>query len=507
MKFKGILEKAMKLLRIRSDVGGLEISDSALRYARFDGEKWITASLRLPPGILEGGALKDKPQFEAALRELKTQIQGTARSRRRVGAVVSLSSINVYSQVFSLPMIEGENLEKAIQLNIQMVSPGETSETYSGWQPLGHDEQAVRLEILSAFANRSIVDELTAVLRGAGFMPHSIESRALSLARLLRQLGDGFDPEKPYLLLSLDESGLELLVLRRGQLYFEYFTPWREIYGGEKEISPESFANTIIRNLHQVLNFYNSHWSENLAGIFISTPNLREQVLEAVRSNFSLNAMEVKLKTEGVSPDWYIAFGSGLRGLIPPREDREVSLLGISAREEFRREQVLNFVGFWQVLMPVSLSILLLTFLATDMFLADTRRELESQPAFRPGEERTKEIQNLQARVDEFNRVGAMINRAWQPTQAKFGLLRKMEELAGKSSVQIVRLRYQGAQTVSLTGQALSEENIRSFLEAMKGDPQILKDSVNLPLSEVKPAQDQGLVFSMTFSVTSFNPK
>src|SRR3990167_2864256 len=256
MKFKGILEKATKLLRIRSDVGGLEISDSALRYARFDGGKWTTASLRLPPGILEGGALKDKPQFEAALRELKTQIQGTARSRRRVGVVVSLSSVNIYSQVFSLPVIEGENLEKAIQLNIQMVSPINVAEAYSGWQTIGKDQKSLRLEILSAFIDRATVDEISQALVEAGFLAVALEPRALALSRVFKEAESGFDAAKSYIVMNLDNSGLDFLVIRSGQFYFEYFNPWRDIMDEKGEIPTAAFQAAGVRRFPQGLYFF-----------------------------------------------------------------------------------------------------------------------------------------------------------------------------------------------------------------------------------------------------------
>ncbi|MEK7212680.1 MAG: hypothetical protein AAB686_03305, partial [Patescibacteria group bacterium] len=160
MNLPNLSHKLSSLLRISPLVGGLEISDSVLRFTRFDGERWQVAALRLPPGLIEEGNIRNHGQVVEALRALRAQILGSSRSPKKINVVLSLSSVSIYSQVFSLPVIEGENLEKAIQLNVQMVSPAESAQTYSGWQRVGEDQQTVRLEILSAFIKKAVVDEL-----------------------------------------------------------------------------------------------------------------------------------------------------------------------------------------------------------------------------------------------------------------------------------------------------------------------------------------------------------
>lgn len=495
MNYKAWLTKIFSLLRIRPRVGGLEISDGALRYTFFDGENWQTAALRLPPNLVQGGQVENHSQFVEALRALREQIVGPRR-QRQLSVVVSLSSVNIYSQVFSLPVIEGENLEKAIQLNIQMASPAEASKTYSGWQMVGEDQKSVRLEILSSFINKVIVDEITAALREAGFIVHSIESRALSLTRLIRNLSEGFDPEKSYIVLSLDSSGLEFMVIRRSQLYFQYFNSWRDLYGGEKQVSQEAFETALIRNLHQVLNFYNSHWSEPLSGIFVSANALKEGVNRIITENFGLTILELQIRiNQPLGPDWYVALGSGYRGTFSQKEDREISLLGISAQDEFFRTQAVSFARFWRVAIPASLSMLLLVFFATDILLGRTHLALKSQVDSAGGEAQSEEFGRLQARVEEFNRSTRLIQASVAARGPKFGMLQKVSAIAESEGASLSRIYYQNPNVaIEVTGRMRSEAEIARLQETFKKDSAFLR--VNIPYDKVRK-DVEGVSFSM----------
>jgi hypothetical protein len=501
MNLANYFQKPLRWLRVRQAVGGLEISDTALRFAEWTGDKWITASLRLPPGLIEKGRVKDPGRFGAALKELHSQIVGSPKSKKVIGAVVSLGSVDIYSQTFSLPVIEGENLEKAIQLNIQMVSPVATAETYSGWQMVGEDKSTVRLEILSAFIKREVVDEIISHLRGANFLPRSLEPRGLSLTRVIRELGEGFDPGRSYLVLSLDENGLEILILRRAQLYFQYFTPWADIYGSEREISQEAFENVIVRSLHQVINFYRSHWSEPLGDIYLIVPGIKDEVARIISENFSLNILELQLKNIPATPDWFVALGAALRGMIPPAKDTDISLLGISAQEEFRREQILNFLGFWRVLTPASLGLLLAAFIFGEMFLLRVNKTLEMRTAEIIQNDRSAEIKNLQNQADEFNRSLALIRSALEQSRPRFEVAAKVSDLMRARGIVLVRFWDQGSSLpIILNGRAKTEADIRDFAAELGKVAGF--QNLNLPLAEIRPSSD-GVQFSVTFNFAS----
>jgi len=278
-----IFSKLLSVIKATPTIGGLEISDSFLRFSVWDGSQWLTTALRLPPGIVIGGQIKDRKNFIEALKMFHKQIMGNKMSRSRISVVVSLSSIGIYTQVFTLPFIEGDSLDKAVQLNIQMISPLDFATAYSGWQFAHRDTDNLRIEILSAFISRKIIDDFSTSLREANFIPVAVESRALSLTRLIKDAVSGIDREKAYIILSVDSSGVDVMITRHGELHFDYFNSWRDIQGDDREVTFEAFNGSVIRNLHQVVNYYNSHWQDPLSEILYLSPVFQDQIRKQLR--------------------------------------------------------------------------------------------------------------------------------------------------------------------------------------------------------------------------------
>jgi len=499
MNHASFLKKLVSYLIVRSVFGGLEISDAVLRLAYFDSKGWHLGGIRLEPGVVESGKIKNKEKVVAALIALKKQVFGPGSAKKKINVIVSLSSISIYSQVFSLPIIKGENLEKAIQLNVQMVSPVESSQAYSGWQLVGEDQRALRLEILSSFIERAVVDGVNEALMEAGFFAVAVESRALSLTRLVRDEGAGMDLNQSYIALGLDNSGLDLLVVRRGQLYFEYFTPWRDITSEKGEITTESLETVLIRNMHQVLNFYGQHWTDPVSEIIISASSLGDKITDVIKSNFSIPVRELRLKTiKSVGPEWFVVLGCSLRGLKPRSEDKEVSLLGIGAQEEFRRSQFLEFLRLWRILAPVALGILLLVFIISDAFLIQTQRSLESSTVINLTSEQQGELQTFLDEARSFNSEVAMIKSAESAVTLKTRLWGKVSDLLSANGVSADRFYFQSkAAPIILSGFAKSEDQIISFKKALEADTAF--ESINLALTDIKSDARGGYSFSLTF--------
>jgi hypothetical protein len=502
VNFKYYFEKILALFRVRQVIGGIEVSDLILRLAYFDGNAWRLGSVRLEPGVVEGGKIKNYEKFVLALKSLKSQVFGAREVKKSVNAIVSLSSVNIYSQVFSLPIIEGENLNKAIELNIQMVSPMDTAQAYSGWQMVGEDKGALRLEVLSAFIDKGVIDDTSRALLDAGFLVVAVESRALALARLVREEAEGLDPGKSYVLFNLDNSGLDFLIIRRGQLYFEYFNPWRDLADDKGQISPASFEAAIVRNLHQVMNFYGQHWPDPLEGIIFSATALKDEAAKVVRDNFSLEIKELKLRVgENIGVEWFIALGCGLRGLKPRGKDKEISLLGIGAEEEFHRERLMSFVEFWKLLLPIAFIFLLAVFSLADLFLVRIRQSLETQLSFNVAAEQTAEGKTLESSARDFNRSVVLIREVQKSAFPKGLFLQEINGLAAANGVALSRFALpapNSGQPINLSGRAASEDKIISFKNALAADPEF--EDVNLPLANIRTGAE-GLVFSLTFDL------
>jgi Tfp pilus assembly protein PilN len=501
MNLKSILKKILSLLRARSPIGGLEISDSGARFAFWNEKTWEFASVKFAPGTIAGEHIKNLPEFIAALRLLRKNILGKkSKSQIKANAVVSLGSVGIYTQVFTLPAVEGENLEKAVQLNMQMVSPADLSTVYSGWQIVNRDSDNRQLDVLGSFLNRSTVDEITAALREAGFLPVAVESRALSLARLIRDAAAGFDYKKAYVVVSLDDSGLDIFVIRHGQLYFEYFNSWLDLQGESRQISLDEFKALITRNLNQVINFYRSHWLDVLEDVIISATGLNDEIAKLVKERFGMNPQNLMLTLrQPVGNELFLAIGSGLRGILSRRLDTDISLLGVDAQEEFRREEAISFTNFWRVLAPTALAIMLLVFGIADFSVSKSIAGLETNNIFHLGPEQAKEISSLESRATAFNNAVTMIGAIRAPANKKLPLIEKIAGVLASSSVALSHLTIQGTNApITLSGYATSQDNILAFKRAIDTDP--VFQNVNLPLTNIR-SDPQGFTFSISFSM------
>ena len=491
----------LTLLRVRSVIGGLEIGDIALRYTLLDGSSWRLHSLRLPPGIVDGGAIKDYSQFVAALKALKAQILGPGDARKDLNVVVSLSSINVYSQVFSLPTVVGGNLEKAIQLNVQMISPEDTTKSYAGWQLVGGGDKSVHLEVLSAFINKSVVDDVKRALKESGFIVYSLESRALSLARLIRKLSAGFDPARSYIAVNVDSNGIQFLIIRHGQLYFEYFTAWRDIETEGHQISQAALEDVIVRNLHQVLNFYTAHWTDPAQEVIVSAAALGDIVMGAAQKTFSVPVRGLVLSAmpQQIEPDWYVAVGCGLRGLIARREDTDLSLLGTSAQDEFRRYQTLAFLRFWRVVVPVSLSVLLVAFIGVRWFFGYVDAQLADQVSrANTGPDQQAMLRDLREDIDAFNHLVANIGNVRRDTRHLYGVFEIVKAIFDEEGATITTFSYPSSDAViQITARARTEDDVTRIQKVLSATPGIT--GVDVPISAVIPVA-QGFSFTVSFS-------
>lgn len=497
VNIRNIFEKLLLFFRVRAAIDGLEISDSAVRFARFDGEHVFTASVPLPQGTLASGQVKDQEAFVESLRALHAEIAGSSR-RRKINVAVSLSSADIYSHVFSLPFLEGGSLEKAIELNLKMVSPTNMAETYSGWQEVSRDLKISKVEVMAAFVQKSIVDEIIRALSEAGFFAHSVEPRALALIRLLRELGMGFDVAASYILVTATEAGFEFLIIRNGQFYFQYFVSWRDVQAENKEITQEAFDKAVIRSMHQVLNFYNAHWPERLAGIFVMPTGVEGEITRVIGENFPIKILEMAVRLpETAGSEWFVAMGSGLRNKISHSEDYNMSLLGISASKEFRRHQLLDFMRFWRLLIPLALAIVLVLFIGADVFFSRTEQSLGSQASGAVSPDQIKEMRGLEAQAKEFNRSVDLITGILESASPKTGVLDMTQSAFSKNNITVNQISIQ-ENAVSVSALALNESQIPKLKKTLEETGAF--ENISIPFSEIKPTT-QGFSFTVSFSV------
>jgi len=498
-KIFSIIEK----LSLRPTVGGLEISDSSLRFLCFRGEKKITASLRLPPGIIQDGKINDRQNLSSLLKNLRSQITSKKRRGQKIQIVVSLPASVVYSQSFIVPEVNTEGLAETIELNLRMISPVDLEKSYSDWQIIGNNTN--QKEILGVFAEKTIVDQYDQILRENGFLPVAFEFPALSLSRIIKDLGPNLDPTKPYLIIDVTTDGLNFLIVKNGELYFNHFFFWNILQGEKKQIALSDFKNILIQEIQKVINFGLTNLRENFGGTIIITSALQQEIEQIIKNDFGLEIIPLQLKRyTDFQNTWFVALGLALRGLIPRRQDNFISLSGYNVIEEFYHKQTLSFIAFWRNIFAVSFLIFLLVFGNLDWFFSKIEKNMENQISSLNISSQAQEINELQTKAQNFNQLVALITTAKQNSQKWSPFLEQLNNLAS-SSITIDRILIQSLTTpVRLQGRANDEKTVINFKGILA--KQLNITNVNLPLTNIQAAPDRRVSFELFFTIKSLTP-
>jgi hypothetical protein len=500
---KPYIQKILSLLRVSVHPDGLEVSDQVLRFVYFYRDAWQMEAIRLAPGIMEKGVIKDAPAFVAAMRELRSKLPPAKKNKRILNIFVAMSSVNMYSQVFTLPFMEGGDLDKAIELNVQMISPVDVSHAYFGWQLLSRNETTLRSEIAAAFADKAIVDAMTQALYSAGFVTVGVESRALALVRVLREKGDGVDKRQSYLLVDVDSAGVDFLIVRNGALYFEYATPWADIADEKGQVAVAKFEEALSSSMRQVLNFYSQHWPEPLAGVILSAVAFNDEAVRAIQSSSALPIIPFALSaTEQQIPlEWLVAFGCGLRGLHADLDDKEINLSGSGAMDAFHEERTVDFLVLWRVIVPVVLGCLVIMLVLADNFLSMTKASIESSAGFTQQGSGAAETAPLTASSTAFNQSVASVANAEDQVNHNYLMIADINAVAVANNITISSISFQSISTpILVAGSAPSETQIAAFRDAIQKDPHF--GTVTLPLLNIQ-ASGGAYTFSMAFPLSS----
>jgi hypothetical protein len=484
--------------------GGLVVSDSAIRYVRFGeaGAVVAKASLRLPPGAVVDGKVVDNNVVSAALSSLRDKIN--VPPSRQAEVVLSISSSAVYSQLFNLPQLEESSLSEAAELNIQMISPIDTKTSYYSYQVVGKPGSvpAGGYELLGAFIGQSIVDGWVAACKTSGFLPIAVEFQALSVARAISDFA-GIRGEGITIVLDVESEGMDLVVMKNGNLYFDYFYPWKTIQGEDKSISMDKFKQTLMAETGKVMNFALSKFSGETKSIWVNAEGIGEEIASALKAQYPKIAVsEISIQGKKVPPLWLSAFGAAKRGMLLRSEDNLISLSPQRVIEEYAENQTIAMVKLWRKISAIVLSFFLLAFCLSDLFLRQLRITAGQQSLRSLSAEEANELGVLRGKADEFNSLVTFVSAAKMQENKIYPFISKVLNLG--SNVQVTRLSYQDlSQPVVLNGNAPSTDAVLQFQKRLSEVQNITE--IQMPLSSLTSAPNGRTAFVMSFRVTSLD--
>lgn len=483
----------LERLSSKPKVGGVVLTNAGIQYTFFEKAKPKTFFFRFPPGVMGQGRVKNKDQFIAVLRKLHEAIE-PEKETKIIQIVASLPSELIYTQSFSVPNVGEEHLAESADLNLRMVSPMPSEKTYSGWQVIKKNPD--RYELFGAFVDRGVVDEFRDIFSKAHFHVVVFEFPGLALAHLLQR---NLTPlKKSTLLLYVSSDGLDISILRNNKLSFNYFRSWKSIQGEDNQISRSVFDTVVVSEIQKVLNFSSSKFKEVFDRAFIVAPGFDEEIKKLVAENFSFPANPLLFSPQSLSPAWYVAWGTFLRGEVNLGKDERINLNSETSAEIFFQEHLKGFVKLWRnVLILVSI-FFLVVFGVASFFLKNHHIDLQDKIAASKAEVDAEELSFLYDQAGKFN---ALVDGIKSETDTSFiwsTFFDNFFVLADKSEITIKSIDVDGG-GVRISAEAPDNTAALSFKNILVADEDLL--DVDLPLFSITETAEKRVQFSVSFSI------
>lgn len=496
-------KKFYNLINPQPEIAGLEISDAYLRYVFLKGKKANFISVKIPPGVVEEGKIKDKDKFLAVISDFYKKI---SPNNKKKYIIANIADANVYTEMFSLPKSAKENFEEAIDLNLRMISPIDFNNAYIDWQVIGEkiSSEMAQVEILGSFVPKQIIDDYESVLSKAGFEVVAIEFPAVAITRSVANLSEGFDKNKNYILMRVGSDGLAFNFIKNGNLYFLHFTSWFSAYGDQRKISFDLIKNLIISETQRVLSFYETHSEGKIDSMLLVSPTLNDEISKIIVDNFPGLSIKTPVFREfkNVESVWFGVIGSALRGMKPRAEDTDISLLSAGTEEKFANYQIAAFISIWRNIILSVLGSIIIFFGGFDYILARNVAIFTEKLSPASVSAGISKVTELQKEVNSFNKNADLIHNAYNQKIFWSFFFDQINTLSSNQGITIRRILIQSLNSpVLLSGEADSENKIISFKTALESHPQFA--NINLQLSNISKGAEGNINFSITFEIKS----
>ncbi len=500
MNIRILFDRLRVLVNPLPIIGGLEISDTFLRFLLLRGVTIVAHTVRLAPNIIQDGFIKDRTAFIAALQELR---KVSAISEESFSVVVTIASSTVYLERMRVPRTaDGLVSDSALQLNIRTIAPFDMASVYTGVELLQGNLSATEAEFLVAFSPRFLIDDMITTLRSINFLPIAIEPMPSALVRAFSVLLTSLSRED-VLLLHMGSGGLDLFIVRAGTLLFYEFAPWPLVAEGEaaRAIELPILEELLEREVQRMLVFYTQRWGGALH-VLVSTRELPESLTQFIKKRLGLPTTVLSYAAySGLTPQLLSSFGAALRGNVSRADDIALSLSPYSTQDDFLIARIRRFVFGWRNVLIGTLAFLSLLFLFVDGLLAQQepmiRNELQSVTA----PEVHAEVLALETQAAAFNNaVSAALSslrgqRHFSEFFAVFGTY-----LGSDVSIQRMTLTLQGTGSrVVAALRATSEVAAIRLKNALTLDERFT--DVVLPLATMTRDTSGAVLFQMTFVI------
>lgn len=495
-------------------IGGITINDQSIYFVIFapNSDKKILTKIEaeIPEGAIVEGEIKNVELLKPILEGMRHSAE--LAKIKNLYVTLSLKSGLVYHKILDLPQMDPKELVGAIDLNIKMVSPIKFEESYNDWELTGTVVKggAINYRVSAVFGKKTLIDSYLKVLSETGFLPLAVEFNGLSAWRLFNSNNLIAQENKSNLIVMISSDGLDFAVVKSGGLQFSYFQAWQSIIrispflsaeGRKGNLSQSDFLHIFTEETRKVINFYFNHFQETIASAYILSPIYAEEMATILGQQFSLSVN--KLPDLGYSPNYFIASGAGLRGLISRVDDVGVSLMAVGTEQEYRRRRVVNFVGLWGKIINVTAVVLTIVFVGVSLFFNTMEKDFAAEANNLTIQLNQEKFQELKAKVADFNISLNNIAQANQQVKDWSGFFKWWMDNGGALGIQKFIINSPDS-LITFRGWTNTEEKLLDFKSKMENSPNF--SEVDVPLASVIK-QRNGVEFNLNFRINKLFPE
>ncbi|HCI05403.1 TPA: hypothetical protein DEX28_01530 [Patescibacteria group bacterium] len=501
--FKAFLKKLVP----DEEFGALEIGEKNLRYllfSKYDLKPRIFSEIKLEPGIIVKGELKNKASLVKALDEMKKIARCDDSTKNCSPVIVTLSSANFFFNVLELPEVPEASYDEAVRLNAVQATPMNLDEAYFDWQNLGVNLKTLQREFLIGVGSRVKIDAYLESFDQAGFQPLALESRSLSLLRNFNYFSETIEKNITLLMVEIGDDGISFLVGKQGKLFFDFYLFWDEIPEAlDQKITREDLEAILLREVKRIIEYFSLHSQEQILHFCLFAPVLKNELVDFLAQKFNLRQVELKLPdiSQGKAPDVYAGLiGAGIRGSLIPRDiDDIISLLPQGTEKIYQDRQTLSFVSLWTKVVIAGLFGVLLILGSTLLIVQGQKSRILDQINSLKVLPETSEALSLQKEAVEFNQDVEKISRLESIYNNWSVFMVSIVQVSQAQNVSIIRLSLlENSQEIRMKARAPTQKRALDFQKQALETGVFSK--IEIPLSSFSETPE-GVEFDAIFSL------
>lgn len=464
----------MNLLKIISNdiqINGLEISDSSLRFCRLKKDHTGLKAEHLIEEMLPETNNSDEIAFTAKLSKF-------VKKNRIKYVVASIPSDDIFIKTYSFPnSIPDEKIKESMELAIDSQLPQKKRDLYCDWMITKNDGKK---NVLLTYINRKKIDTLTSIAKKVNLKIIAIESLAMSLARSIKQEND-----EAALLIERGLVNTSLSVILNNHLIFTLSIP------------NETIGKNLEKEIKRVINYH--EWLNINIKSSILLGDFKKEELKKIPLKIVLPETLQEIKNFSKETKWFISLGAALRGLIPRKDDRMISLMETGTEKAYAREKIRSFTNLFINLNAIFSIFFIAIFVAAWSFIMTVQNNYVKQITSFNLSIDSENSSQLKDKANNFNNyVGQAVTLVSKEPKWSVVVEEVKEKIVAGVIVNNLSLPSSGG-VFSMNGIATDRETINQLKKSLESSD--LFDEVNVPLNNL--GKKVNIPFSVTFKIKS----